>query len=130
MGACVERWVKGCAVGPGAPDDAQPSACQDADRVRVVAAPSAGDDVDAAGPIVGMPRVVGQTSDRLAQAVIASPAEGYAVSLAGLVGHGYRAGLSSERVEGGKALAHVAQLGQDLCGADVTGAREKHDDLT
>jgi len=76
-----------------------------------------------------MARIVCQTSDSLAQAVIAGPAESHAAGLAGLVGHGYRAGLCGEPIERGEALAHVTELGQDLRGTHTAGAREGHDDL-
>ena len=87
--------------------------------MRVIAAACSRAAVDAAGPSVGMARVVGQASDGTAQAMIAGPAEAHAARLARLVGHWHDAGLGGQPIVIGEALAHVAQLGQDLRGADA-----------
>jgi hypothetical protein len=58
--AAVQGGIVGFAIDPGAPDHAQPSAREDADGVRVVAAACSGVGVDGCGPGVGMTRVVGQ----------------------------------------------------------------------
>ena len=92
--------------------------------MRVVAAAAFGALVDVAGPGRAMPGVVGKAGDGGAQAVIAGPAEDDAAALAGLVGDGADAGLSGELVLGLEALAYVTEFGQDLGGADATGARE------
>jgi hypothetical protein len=76
-----------------------------------------------------VPGVVGNAGDGGAQAVIAGPAEDDTAAFAGLVGDGADAGLSGELVLGREPLAHVAELGQDLGGADATGAGEGGYDL-
>ena len=63
------------AVGPGTPDDAQPSATEDVHSKRVIAASGPGLCVDACGPGIGVTRVVGHAGQRCAQAVVAGPAE-------------------------------------------------------
>ena len=53
-----------------------------------------------------------------------------AAAFAGCVGCGTDAGFGGELIGGGKALAHVTQLGKDLGGADSAGAWKRHDDLS
>ena len=84
--------------------------------------------VDVGGPGRGVAGVVGQAGDGGAQAVVAGPAEDDAAALAGGVGDGGDAGLGGELVVGLEAFADVAELGEDLGGADAAGAREGHDD--
>ena len=124
----MEVWVVGFAIDPGAPDDAQPGAREDANGVRMVAAARAGLRVDDGRPRRGVARVVGQAGQRGAQAVIAGPAEGHGLGLARGVGDGRDAGLGGELFVAVEALAHAAQLGQDLRGADAPGTREAHQD--
>ena len=114
----------GCVIGPGTPDDAQPGAREDANCVRMIATAGAGRAVDASSPLIGVARVVGQAGNGLAQAMVAGPSKGHAAGLARLVGDRDGAGLSGQLVEGGEALSHVAQFGQDLRGADMAGARK------
>jgi hypothetical protein len=66
-------------------------------------------------------RIVGKAGDGGAQAVIAGPAEDDAAGLAGLVGDGADAGLGGELGLGLEALAHIAELGEDLGGAQAPG---------
>jgi hypothetical protein len=127
-GAMLSRVV-GFAIGPGAPDDAQPGAGEDADGVRVVAAAGLGLGVDMGGPGIGVARVVGHAGESGTQSVVASPAEGDGLGLARLVGDRSDAGLGGELSVGCEALAHAAELGQDLRSADAPGAREAHQDL-
>ncbi len=129
LSGAVLSGVVGFAIVPGAPDDAQPSASEDANGVRVVAAPGLGLGVDVSGPGIGMARVVGQAGKRCAQTVIAGPAEDDRLGLARCVGDGSDAGLGGEVLVAHEALAHAAELGQELSGADASGAREAHDDL-
>jgi hypothetical protein len=74
-----------------------------------------------------MAGVVGKAGDGLAQAVVASPAEDDAAAFAGGDRDWADASLGGQLVGGGEALAHVAQLGKDLGGADAAGAWEGHD---
>ena len=122
------RIVKGSVL-PGAPEHAHPGSGEDADGMRVVAAAAFGALIDVGGPGRAMPGVVGKAGDGGAQAVIAGPAEDDAAAFAGLVGDWADAGLSGELILGLEALAHIAEFGQDLGGADSTGARERRDDL-
>jgi hypothetical protein len=73
---------------------------------------------------------IGEAGERSAQAMVAGPAEGDSAVLAGLVGDGGHAGLGGELRFIGEALAHAAQLGEDLRCADAPAAGEGHDDLT
>ena len=73
-------------------------------------------------------RVVGQAGDGGAQAVVARPAECDGLGLAGLVGQRGDAGLGGEVIVAVEALTHAAQFGEDLGGADASGAREAHQD--
>src|SRR3954453_21910695 len=87
----------------------------------------------AAGGGVGRPGggvagVVGEAGDGSPEAAIASPAEDDAAALPGLARDRSDAGLGGELVGGLEALADVAELGQDLGGADPAGAREGGDD--
>src|SRR4051794_34801434 len=120
--------IIGLAVDPGAPEDAHPSSGQDANGVGMVAAPGPGPHVDIGGPGARVARVVGEACDRGAQALVAGPPPSDAPGLAALVSDGSNAGLGGELPFGLEALAHVAELGEDLGGADPACAREGHDD--
>src|SRR6516162_3780932 len=122
--AAMSRRIVKRSVLPGTPEHAHPGSGEDTDGMRVVAAAASGALVDVGGPGRAMPRVVGKAGDGGAQTVIAGPAEDDASAFAGLVGDGADAGLSGELVLGLEALAYVTEFGQDLGGADATGARE------
>ena len=122
-------WVVGAAIDPHAPQDANPSAGQNADGVWMIAAAGARGGIDTCRPSRSVTRVVGETSDGEAQAMIAGPAEGDAAMLAGLVSQRRHAGLCGQLCVGGEALALITELGEDLSGADAAGARQRHDDL-
>src|SRR6266540_2239950 len=81
--AAVVGGVVGVVVLPGAPDDAQPGAAEDAERVWVVAA--AGDRVlvDLLRPGVVFAACVGEDADGAAERLVAGPAEGCDLLLAG-----------------------------------------------
>src|SRR4051794_17942393 len=100
-GAEVEIGVVGLVIEPGAPDDAQPGAGEDAHGMRVIAATLASSRIDAAGPQVGVARVVGQTSDGAAQSMVAGPAKAHAARLARLVGQRDDAGLGGQPIVAG-----------------------------
>src|SRR5487761_650497 len=78
--------VVGDAVEPAAVDDADPGTGEDACGVRVVFAAGAGVVVDLGGPGAGVPAVVGEGGDRLAEALVAGPAEVDGTVLAGFLG--------------------------------------------
>ncbi len=94
----------------------------------VIAAACPGLGVDACCPGVGVARVVGHAGQRGAQSVVAGPAERDGLGLARGVGDWRDAGLCSQVFVTVEALAHAAQLGQDLRGADAPSAREAHQD--
>ena len=101
---------------------------QDSNRMRMVATAGSGFGIDACSPGVGVSRVVGQTGERGAQAMVARPAERHGLGLARRIGHRRYAGLGGELRITAEALTHAAQLGQDLRGADAPGTREAHQD--
>ena len=92
------------------------------------AAASFGAGIDVGGPGRGVPGVVGEADDGLAEAVVAGPSEGDAAGFAGGVGDGSDAGFGGELVFGEEALADIAEFGEDLRSADSAGAGEGHDD--
>ena len=110
---------------PGPPEDADPGSGEDSDGMGVPAATGSGLAVDGGGPGGGMAGVVGgwtaplSNGDGLPEAVIAGPAEHDAAAFAGGVGDRGDAGFGGELVLGGEALAHVAELGEDLGGTDA-----------
>ncbi len=65
----------GGVVVPEAPDDAQPGAAEDADRVRVVAAAGDRVGVDLLCPGVVLAAAVGEDAEGVAQRFVAGPAE-------------------------------------------------------
>ena len=75
-----------------------------------------------------MAGVVGETGDGSPEAAVASPAEDHAAALARLARDRSDAGLGGELVGGLEAFPDIAELGEDLGGADLTGAREGGDD--
>src|SRR5215212_2682958 len=117
------------AIGPSAPEDAQPGTSEDTDGVRVVAASGLCLGVDAGGPGIGVARVVGQAGESCAQPVVAGPSEGDGLGLARLVGDGSDAGFGGQVLVAEEALAHAAELREDLRRADAAGAREAHQEL-
>ena len=76
----------GLLVAPGAPEDAQPGASEDADGVGMVAAASPSALVDGRGPGRGVARVVGEAGECASQAMVAGPAEEDTECFAALVG--------------------------------------------
>src|SRR5690242_17670758 len=87
-GADVEICVVGCVVLPGAPEDPDPCASEDTGGMLMSAAASFGAGIDVGGPGRGVPGVVGEADDGLAEAVVAGPSEGDAAGFAGGVGDG------------------------------------------
>src|SRR6266851_1012837 len=91
-GGSVPGWVVGDAVEPAAVDDADPGAGQDADGVRVVLAAGDRARVDLGCPGAGVPAVVGEGGHRLAEPLVAGPAEVHGAVLAGFLGDGGASG--------------------------------------
>src|SRR4029079_4327671 len=120
-GEAVEAVVAGGVVGgvvlPEAPDDAEPGAAEDADRVGVVVASGAGALVDVVGPGVVVAAAVGEDADGVAEVFVAGPAEAGDLLFAGFDCDGGLAGDRFERGAGLVAVSVVADLGQELgCG--------------
>src|ERR1019366_10211304 len=78
----------------------------------------AGAGVEVLGPGVVVAGAVRQRADRPAQALVALPAEAGGFVFAGLLRDGGLAGVGGERVAGWVARAAVADLRQQLRGAD------------
>jgi len=127
-GADVENRVVVGVVLPGTPEDADPCAGEDSGGVLVGAPACFGAIVDVGCPSGGMPGVVGEADDGLWETMVACPSEDDAAGFAGSVSDGADAGLGCELVFGLEALANIAELGEDLGGADAAGTREGHDD--
>src|SRR3954453_9293249 len=132
--AVAAAWLVGVVGGsvlPEAPDDAQPGAAEDADRVGVVVASGAGALVDVGGPGVVVAAAVGEDADGGAEVLVAGPAEAGDVLFAGLDGDGCLAGDRFERGACGVTGAVVADLGEQLGGGDdgLGVAEEGEEDL-
>src|SRR5215211_2456631 len=121
--------VVGGVVLPAVPDDEEPGAGEDADRVRVVVAAGAGALLEVGGPGVGVAAVAGEVADGVAELFVAGPAETDATAFAGLSGGRSHPGQAGQRVGGGKAAAAVADLGQQPGGADRAAAGQAGEDL-
>src|SRR5512144_2728370 len=128
-GSGVPVWVVEGGVVPGAPEDADPGAGEDADGVGMVAAAGAGAPVDVCGPWGGVSGVVGEAGDGGAEAMVAGPSEDDAAAFSGGMGDRADTGPGGEVIGGGEALTDVAELGEDVGGAEAPGTREGHADL-
>ena len=127
--AAVLSGFVGRTLHPSSPEDAHPRTGEDTDRVRMVAAARSGTRVDVCRPWGGVPGGVRPGRDSGAQPAIAGPAKGDAPRLPALVSNGTDACFRSELLLGQEALADVPELGEDLSGVDLAGAREGHDEL-
>src|SRR4029079_16096364 len=125
----VLGWVVGDALLPAGPEDAAPGASEDPASVGMVAAAITCALVEGRSPGRGLARAVGETGERGAQALVARPAEADGAVFAGLAGDGRDAGLGGEVLRGSESDAVVAELREDLGGADAAGAEERGDDL-
>src|ERR1039458_2122233 len=77
-----------------------------------------GGGVAVSGPGMPVTGAVGQRAERRAEALVAGPAKARRLVLAGFDRDRGLAGVGSERVAGRVARATVADLGQQLSGAD------------
>src|SRR6266508_4287748 len=80
-------------------------------------------------PRRGVPGVVRERGDRLAEALVARPAEVDGVVLAGLLGDRHGAGEGGDRVGAVVAWAAVAPLGEHLGGVGPTRPWQRREDL-
>ena len=99
---------------PAAPHDAAPGAAEGAHRAGVVVAAGDRAGVVVRGPGVPVAGAVGERAERVAQALVARPAEARDLALTGFDRDGGLAGVAGERVAGRVARAAVADLGQQL----------------
>ena len=127
--AVVPGRVVGDAVLPTAPDDAAPGAAEGAGRARVIVAAGPGGRVVVLCPGVPLAGAIRQRAERCAQAFVAPPAEAGCLALAGLDRNRGLAGVRGERVAGWVTSATVADLGQQLGGADhAVGVLEQREE--
>jgi hypothetical protein len=116
--AVVARGVVWGAVLPAAPQHPAPGAPDGSQRARVVVAAGTGGGVAVLRPGVPVAGAVRQRAERCAQPFVASPPEAGCFTFAGLDRDGGLAGVAGKRVAGWVARAAVADLGQQLRGAD------------
>src|SRR5579875_3172711 len=127
-GAMLGRVV-GRAVLPAVPDDEEPGAGEDADRVRVVVAAGDGAAVEVGSPGVGADGVAGEVADGVAELLVGGPAEADGTVLARLASARRDAGQAGQGLRGREASAAVADLGQQAGGADGAGAGKAGEDV-
>ena len=125
MPAGVERH----AILPAAPNDSDPGAGQDPDRVRMPAASVDGPSIHIGRPRVGRAAAVGEVHDGGPQLLVARPAEHGEFALSGLAGRWGCSGERSERVIGGETFAAVADLGEQAGRTDHPGPRQAGEDV-
>src|SRR5689334_4982575 len=94
----------------------------------MIAAARPGPGVDRGGPRRAVARLVGKADERLAQPLVARPAEADAVLLPRAVGDGRDARFRREVRLTREAGAVVPELGEDLRRVDPPGPRERHDE--
>ena len=114
-GAAMQVWLVRGSGEPGSPQDADPSAREYANGVRMIAAARASAGVDVGGPCVGVTGVIGEAGQGASQAVVTGPSEGDAALLAGFEGERGDAGLGGELRLAWEALAHFECQAQRLC---------------
>jgi len=138
VSTCCEQEASGgvfvgvvrCAVLPRAPEDSEPGSGEDANGMRVSASSLSGVLIELRSPGAGMPGIVCEAGERSAQSLVAGPSPCDGAGFTTLVGDWCDAGLGSQVFLALEAVAHIAQLGGDLCRADLSGARKGHDDLS
>src|SRR5512134_2364076 len=130
LGGVVQLWVVGLAVHPCSPEDAYPSAGEDANGVGMVAAPGSRLLVDVSGPWRCVARIICETSDGSPQAVVAGPAKDDAPAFPRGMGDRTDACFGGELVSGWEARTDIAEFGENLGSADASRPWEGHDDPT
>ena len=106
------------AVLPTAPHDPAPATADGADRAGVVVPAGEGGGVQVLRPRVMVAAGVRERDERLAQALVARPAEAGCLAFARLDRDGGLAGVAGEGVAGGVAPTAVADLRQQFRGCD------------
>ena len=110
MQRAVSRRLVWGVVAPALPDDSAPSAADGPDRAGVLVTTLAGLRIESVGPGVPVAAAVSQPAERDAQPLVARAPEPGRFPFARLLGDGRLAGVGSERVPVGVALAAVADL--------------------
>jgi hypothetical protein len=130
---CLEGAVFGGVVGdsvlPAVPDDVEPGAGEDTDRVGVVVSSGDGAVVKVGGPGVGVSAVAGEVGDGFAELFVCGPSESDVFDFAGLVGGGCDAGHAGQRFGGGETGAAVADLAEQTGRAHGARAGQRGEDV-
>ena len=100
-------WVAGDSVLPAVPDDVEPGAGEDSDRVGVFVPSGDGGVVRAGSPGVGVSAVAGEVGDSFAELFVCGPTESTVFDFAELAGGGRDSGQADQRFRGGKAGSAV-----------------------
>lgn len=129
-GSAVQDRIVWPSVLPGAPENPQPGAADDADCVGMPTSSATRAGVNSRGPCAGVARVVREAGQCGAQASVAGPSERDPAGLAGLASDRPEASIGGKLIGGQIAGAILAQLSQDLTGKELTCPREAHEDLT
>src|SRR5262249_54022215 len=114
---------------PARPDHAAPGTRDDADCVGVQAASVAGSLVERARPGGGVSRCVRERRERDPQANVARVAERDGAVLTRLLCHWSDTAFGGEMLGGNEATAVVAELGEELGGAQAPASEERRDDF-
>jgi hypothetical protein len=96
--------------------------------MRMPASSGARSGVEVGGPGEGVAGVVREAGEGVAQASVAGPAEADGAGLPRPAGDGGKASVGGGLVGGEVARAILAEFGEDRGGADLSGAREAHED--
>ncbi len=94
--------VVGGSVLPAVPDDVEPGAGEDADRVGVVVAAGDRAAIEVSGTGVGVSAVAGEVGDRVAELFVCGPTESDVFDFIGLAGGGGDSGQACQRFRGGE----------------------------
>lgn len=113
---------------PSAPEDADPCAREDSGSMLMGAASCFSSVIDVSSPWGGMPGIVCETDDGLAEAMIAGPSTNDTTAFSRSMGDRTDAGFRGEMVLGNVTLPIISQFCENLGRTDPTGPREGHDD--
>ncbi len=130
---CLEGAMFGGVVGesvlPAVPDDVEPGAGEDSDRVGVVVSSGDGAVVQVGGPGVGVSAVAGEVGDGVAELFVCCPTESDVFDFAGLAGGGGDASQAGQRFRGGETGSAITDLGEQPGRAEDARARQGGEDL-
>ena len=114
--------VVGDSVLPAVPDDVEPGAGEDADRMGVVVSSGDGTVVEVGGPGVSVSAVAGEVGDSFAESFVCGPTESDVCDFAGLAGGGGDSGQAGQRFGGGEAGSAVTDLASRRAARKCPGA--------